>query len=169
VLFWRIRTLLTEVVSTLCQHERSLIVTAQSIAKNKAHTFTFGIFSTQFNRLEISVSVPLIFIHFLVFSFRARRQHLCCNIYAAIPLHYNKLTRMLPASKRRRQSQTAAATKRRKERAAKYWREELESIDVASETVKSPNGKSRTFEENKIFVLAIQATLCRQCEAVIEG
>jgi hypothetical protein len=147
VLFWRIWTLLTAIVLTLCQHERSLIVIAQSIAKNKAHTFTFGIFSTQFNRLEISVSVPLIFTHFLVFSFRARRQHLCCNIYAAIPLHYNKPARMPPPSKRRRQSQTAAATKRRKERAEKYWREELESIDVASETVKSPNGKSRTFEE----------------------
>jgi hypothetical protein len=76
---------------------------------------------------------------------------------------------MPPPSKRRRQSQTAATTKRRKERAAKYWREELESIDVASETVKSPNGKSQTFEENKIFVLAIWATLRRQCEVVIEG
>jgi hypothetical protein len=59
--------------------------------------------------------------------------------------------------------------KRRRERAAKYWREELESIDVASETVKSPNGKSRTFEENKIFVLAIRATLRRQFEAIIES
>jgi hypothetical protein len=76
---------------------------------------------------------------------------------------------MPPTSKRRWQSQTAAATKRRKERVAKYWREVLESIGVASETVKSPNGKSRTFEENKIFVLAIRATLRRQCEAVIEG
>jgi hypothetical protein len=76
---------------------------------------------------------------------------------------------MPPPSKRRRQSQTAAATKRRRERATKYWREELESIDVASETVKSPNGKSQTFEENKIFILAIRATLRRQCKAVIEG
>jgi hypothetical protein len=76
---------------------------------------------------------------------------------------------MPPPSKRRRQSQTAAATKRRRERAAKYWREELESIDVALETVKSPNGKSQKFEENKIFVLAIRATLRRQCKAVVEG
>jgi hypothetical protein len=73
---------------------------------------------------------------------------------------------MPPPSKRWRQSQTAAATKRRKELATKYWREELESIDVASETVKSPNGKSRTLEENKIFVLAIRATLCHQFKAV---
>ena len=40
---------------------------------------------------------------------------------------------------------------------------------MASETVNTPNGKSQTFKENKIFLLAIRATLLRQCEAVIEG
>ncbi len=76
---------------------------------------------------------------------------------------------MPPPNKWQQQSWTAAATKRRKERATKYWREELELIDVASETVKSLNGKSQTFKENKIFVLAIQATLRCQFEAVPEG
>jgi hypothetical protein len=95
------------------------------------------------------------------------------NIYAAtFMLQYLYTTINRPEGRHqiwRQQSQTAAATKRRKERAAKYWREELESIDVAFETVKSPNGKSRTFKENKIFVLAIGATLRRQRKAVIEG
>jgi hypothetical protein len=67
MLFWQIRTLLTAIVSTLCQHERSLIVIAQSIGKKKAHTFSFGIFGTPFDRVETSASLPLISAHVLVF------------------------------------------------------------------------------------------------------
>jgi hypothetical protein len=37
------------------------------------------------------------------------------------------------------------------------------------ETVKSPNGKSRSYEENKLFILALRATLRRQIEAIQEN
>jgi hypothetical protein len=62
-------------------------------------------------------------------------------------------------NKRVRFSQGANATKRRAKRSAKYWREELDYFDEGVETVKSPNGKSRSFEENRLFILALRAIL----------
>jgi hypothetical protein len=41
-------------------------------------------------------------------------------------------------------------------------------FDEGVETVKSPNGKSRSFEENKLFILALRATLRRRIEAIEE-
>jgi hypothetical protein len=71
-------------------------------------------------------------------------------------------------NKRVRCSQGANATKHRVQRSAKYWREELDYFDEGVLTVKAPNGKSRSFEENKLFILALRATLRRQIEAIEE-
>jgi hypothetical protein len=54
----------------------------------------------------------------------------------------------------------------RVQRSAKYWREELDYFDEGVLTVKSPNGKSRSFEENKLFILALHGTLQRRIKAI---
>jgi hypothetical protein len=76
--------------------------------------------------------------------------------------------RMPRNNKRIRCSRGASTTKRRVQRSAKYWREELDYFDAGVLTVKSPNGKSGSFEENKLFVLTLRVTLRRRIEAIEE-
>ena len=55
--------------------------------------------------------------------------------------------------------------RKRQEKAKKRWQETAAEFEEYTTHIKNPKGKSRTFEENKMLLLALKASLRRQMEA----
>ena len=72
-------------------------------------------------------------------------------------------------SKKRRRSRTGHACKKRKERLANSWRNRLEVFSDFCQEIKNPNGRSRTYEENKLLIFALRAYLRQKVESMNEG
>jgi hypothetical protein len=71
--------------------------------------------------------------------------------------------------KRRRHSRRAHASKKRKKRLANSWRNQLEVFSDFCQEIKNPNGRSRTYEENKLLILALRAYLRQKVKSMNEG
>ena len=54
-------------------------------------------------------------------------------------------------------SKKAAKIRKRKYRAKQRWESTIRDFDEFAEAIKSPKGKSRTFEENKLILMALRA------------
>lgn len=63
-------------------------------------------------------------------------------------------------------SRKAAATKKRLQRSVNSWKDRLHVFDGFAAGIKNPPGRSRTFNENKLLLLALRAALRRQVQAL---
>jgi hypothetical protein len=87
---------------------------------------------------------------------------------------------MPPASKRKKASKTAsgalAAVRRdakqkecRKQALVRKWEDIAENFEAKKDTLTSPKGKARTFEENSMLLLALRGSLNRHLNMVKLG
>ena len=65
----------------------------------------------------------------------------------------------------KRRCQSKAAVKKQKQRQQQRWIDVRDTLTSLIPTIKGSKGKVRTFEENKMIVLAIQASLKRLLKA----
>ena len=72
---------------------------------------------------------------------------------------------MPPPSKRLRKSRSAVAIQKRNERKANNIIEEFELFKELASGLLNPRGKTRSFEENKLLLLALLSELRRQLDA----
>ena len=86
----------------------------------------------------------------------------------------------MPPKKRKIQSKTAAvksvtaakrksrsqeAVKKQKQRAKRHWHDVLESFTLMTSSLENRKGRVRSYEENRMLLLAINASLRRAVEA----
>ena len=75
---------------------------------------------------------------------------------------------MPPPTKRRKQSESmrllGQRIKKRQYRARKRWEETYKLMEDYSGGIKNSKGKTRTFEENRMILLALKAALRRRLE-----
>ena len=73
---------------------------------------------------------------------------------------------MLPV-RGRKLNQSKKATQLKLARKGKGWRRILEEFNNLSTSLKNPQGESRTFQENKMLILALRASLNRHVRVLI--
>ena len=69
----------------------------------------------------------------------------------------------------KRKSRLVEAAKKRKQRLKKHWFDVLESFTSMSSSLENQKGKVRTYDENRMAILAINASLRRAVEALHRG
>lgn len=69
------------------------------------------------------------------------------------------------AAAKRRKSQSRDAERMRKKRREDKWRDDLNTFESLTSSFYSKKGKSRTFEENKMIILAMKASLKRRLKS----